>query len=864
MEASQSFSMHSSSSPAHRPHGRAPGRELGLFSRLFARRYFDAVAFSDDVAKRLATLSAHGEVVHIMRSVGVLPFFYLAYFLIRAGLPPLRAAIGLRFSFWRPFRRLFRRGSPAHRLKRALDENFSALVFLREPTGLLPGPKPGDNPFFALIARARTATRPIYLVPELFIWQARPRNVRPNIRDLVFGNPERPGKIITAWSFLLNYRTAFFRAGEPIELTAFVRNNATDSDAVLVRKVRGSLLHHLARETRAIVGPPLKTPKRIMEETLRDRNLRNSLESIAQQQSIPLKTAHKQAQRDLIQIANRYAPIMVAIFRSFIGFMVARLYNGIHLEEKDINRLLEWKRKTPLIFCPSHKSHLDSGIMGWVLANRGIVPPLVFAGANLSFWPLGWFLRRASAFFGKRSFKGDPVYAATFKAYLKKLIREGYSLEFFIEGGRSRTGKLLSPKLGMLSFIVNSYIEGAQKDLTFIPVSIDYEKLIEAQSYAREIAGEEKKPESLKSLLSAPKIFFGPRFGKIYISFGEPIFLKEFLEQQKTEENLPDDEEKRQAVASLAQTIAHRIGQSATITPVSLLSTALLADRQGQINSADINFYMQYLYSTSQKEGLRISPLLNGLTGNIVDYCPIQEVIQRFSKDGIIQIRADYKGFKDTSYLIPDSKRPVLCLYKNNLVLFFVTRSLAAFSLLSLGEKGDWESAKERFEFLAHLFKNEFPLPSKVHIQSTLEHAFERFQQEGLITISNNQWFISPDANARRILVFLRDLTRELVEGYRILTASLTKATCPVDRKHLVASAMELGKSELLACIVLCPESLSRPTLDNAVSFYLEQGVLREAGDKKVLLAEQFRTPENLARLFSSIDQFLTPGKSDF
>src|SRR5260370_7692435 len=204
------------------------------------------------------------------------------------------------------------------------------------------------------------------------------------------------------------------------------------------------------------------------------------------------------------------------------------MYGGIGGEGGGWDRAMKGAARGPVVFCPSHKSHIDYLVMSFVLWKRGYSMPLVAAGANLSFFPLGPFFRRGGAFFLRRSFKGDVVYTAVFKAYLKKLVREGVHQEFFPEGGRSRTGKLLTPKLGMLTWEVEAVLEGARDDLNFVPVSIAYEKVPESKSYSRELAGPAKRPEDLKPLLSVWKVLRS-RFARITLPFLHPLPLAKFL-----------------------------------------------------------------------------------------------------------------------------------------------------------------------------------------------------------------------------------------------------------------------------------------------------------------------------------------------
>ena len=816
-------------------------RDLGVFARAFADKYFVPIPFPRDGAELLARLSREGEVVHVMRSAGMLSFLYLAWALLIERLPPLRATTGLRWSFWSPFRRLFRRGGAAERLTRALDSGCSALVFLRQSSGWIPRFEPKDDPFHALIARARTSSRPLYVVPELFLWHARARNLRPGIRDFLLGSPEDPKRLVTLYGFLRNHRNAFFRVGKPVDLTAFVRLHADDPDMVLVRKVRGSLFQHLARETRAIVGPPRKSADRIIEETLRDRSLRASLAEVAAERGADLAAVRHEARGYLREISARYSSTVIAVLVRILRWVFNRIYSRVEIDERGLSRALETAREAPLIFCPSHKSHLDYLLMGWMLGERGIMPPLVAAGANLSFWPLGPVLRRGGAYFLRRSFKGNKVYSASFKAYVKKLLREGYSQEFFIEGGRSRTGKLLSPKLGMVNFEVSAFLEGVQDDVYFVPVALDYEKVIEAKGYAREIAGGEKKPESIRSLLAAPKVLIA-RYGHIHIGFDEPISLRQFLLSRSGDLSNVEGEARRAAVRALAQRIAYGISRATTLTPAALLAAALLAHRRGSTTAREAGERIHYLREIARREGARLSPVLDNAPSDPSTLGPINEVARMFMEDGLLD--AQVVG-PDTLYTVADEHRPSLSFYKNNLVHVALGRSFAATALLSCGDEASVEELSAQLLDLTRLLKLEFSFPVGVSFETLVEQALDALAADGLIQREGERVRVAPAPHARGELAFLRDLIREVLEAYRLLALSLPRTAEPVGRKELVKAALERGRAENLAGTLSCLESLSKPTLETALTIFVEQGLLTLSEDEKtVSLAAAHRGAE--------------------
>jgi glycerol-3-phosphate O-acyltransferase len=207
---------------------------------------------------------------------------------------------------------------------------------------------------------------------------------------------------------------------------------------------------------------------------------------------------------------------------------VEPIYAGVLVHHLD-----KFKEAAPgheVIYVPSHRSHMDYLLLSYLLYDRGIVPPHIAAGINLNLPVVGTLLRKGGAFFMRRSFKGNPLYSAVFTEYVAQLVSGGYSIEYFIEGGRSRTGRLLQPKGGMIS-MTRAFLRQPRKPVLFQPVYIGYEKLMEGSSYLDELSGRPKEKESIWALLwGIPKVL-KQNYGQVVVNFGEPIPLNDVLEK---------------------------------------------------------------------------------------------------------------------------------------------------------------------------------------------------------------------------------------------------------------------------------------------------------------------------------------------
>ncbi|SEU20423.1 1-acyl-sn-glycerol-3-phosphate acyltransferase [Stigmatella erecta] len=830
--------------------------EFGPVSRMLGARYFDGVRFPPESENELRALHGRGFVIHVMRTTAWINFLYLAWAVVRRELPPIRAVVNLRPWFTRPFNRTLQRGGFAERFTEAQQRGGSGLIFLKK-TALMSasGKDIEDNPFPALVAMARKADRPVFLVPELFVWEKRPARLKPGIMDIVFGSPEAPGFLHSLLAFFRNYRRAQFRIGEPIDLRRFIDENPQDSDEVLARKVRSSLHHHLARETRAVFGPPAKPPERLIEETLRDRQLHKALDAHAATTGRRPESVYREARRNLEAIAARPSTTANAFAAPLLDWVFQRIYDGIEVDEAGLDRALKAAGRAPIVLCPSHKSHVDYLVLSWVLWNRGYAVPLVAAGANLSFFPLGPFLRRCGAFFLRRSFKGDPVYSETFQAYVRKLVHDGVHQEFFPEGGRSRTGKLLLPKLGMFTWLVEAVLGGARNDLIFVPVSIDYEKVVESSSYSKELAGGEKKPEDFKALLSTPKVLTA-QYGRIHLTFDEPLSLVELMKSRGLDTREPvTEEQKKGLVRALGNRVMYGISKVSTVTPHALASAALLAHRRRGITQRELTDRITLLRRIAEQERTPLSKTLENAPSDPETMGAIRDALLSFRSDEMIRTQ---QARGEVIYQPEDERRAELSFYKNTLMNLVAPRSLVANALLAGGTSDSYDSVKARALFLSRLFKVEFIYQVGLTFDTIFADTVERMERMGVVLYTGTTLQLAPEPHARPDVEFLADLMRDYLESYLLAAMTLKDVAdgTASDRKTFVKLAMETGRAEFHAGRIGAAESLAKTTLENAVAYLLDQKYLLEE-DKKLKLGPAAHEPEARAHLVSEIRTYL-------
>lgn len=808
-------------------------QELGPLVRWAARRFFEPVRFPQSGLDELKDLHARGFVVHVMRTTAWINFLYLTWAMIRRGLPPVRAVVNLRPWFTRPWRQNALRGDLGQRFVSARTRGGSGLVFLRESAfNTARGRETSQDPFPALVELARASAQTIFLVPELFVWEKWRQKITPSIFDRVFGSPEAPGFLHSLGAFFRNYKRAQFRVGEPIDLKQFIAENPDDSIEIVARKVRGMLTHHLARESRAVFGPPVKPHARLIEEAMRDKAFQRAIAEVATERGAPPEAVEREALRDFSNIAARYSPTAIGLAAPVLTWVFHRIYDGIEVDEVGLDRAMKAAAHAPMVLTPSHKSHVDYLIMSYVLFQRGYQAPLVAAGANLSFFPLGLFLRRAGAFFLRRSFKGDKVYTAVFKAYLKKLVHDGVHHEFFPEGGRSRTGKLLQPKLGLFTWLVDAVLEGARDDLLFVPVAIDYEKVVEGSSYTHELHGGEKKPEDLKALLSAPSVLT-EHYGRIHLSFDEPVSLARLIRERGLDlAKGVDEDQKKALVRAVAHRVMHGIGSVSTVTPHALLSSALLAHRRRGISDGEIIDRIQLLRRLAESLGAPLSRQLANAPSSPSVLGPIQAAMRMFASEGFVRIVVA-RG--EPIFQVEDDRRIELSFYKNTLINLVAGRTIVAAAVLACEAEPKLEKIRERALFLSRLFKFEFIYPVGKSFDHIFDETVVHLEKLSLLASDGQTLTPAPEAYGRPLLQFLADLIRDFLESY--LMTAMEAAALPaagLDRKDFLKRTLEAGRADVLSGKVSASEALSKTNLENALQFLLDQHLLVEK-DKKLL-----------------------------
>lgn len=834
-----------------------------LYKRFFARIYVDkkwSQVVRDSAAK--------GVVVYVMRSLSVLDFLCLDFLLKKFGLPLVRFVNDLGLWILEPFgkgeRRLrLRRQLPEEQaLRDVVEAQHSALLFLRRPPSFARDERKGRelevDLIRTLVHSQRQMAAPILLVPQTFVFSKLPPRKRRSILDLIFGPSEWPGKIRVFFQFILNFRNALLRTGEPFDLQAFLAQNQDLTDSEAADKIRYALLRRMERERTLVLGPSKKSPSRMREEILRSPRVTKQIEAAARTAKKPVAAIRKGAEKDLSRMAAAPDQFWMAVMHRILARVWTRIYDGLVVDKKGIERLRDAARVGNIVLLPSHKSHVDYVVLSDVLYTNAISPPLIAAGDNLSFWPLGPILRRAGGFFIRRSFHGKRLYSALVDAYVRKLMVEGFAIEFFLEGGRSRTGKLLPPKVGLLSMIVDAALTLRARKTFFVPISIGYERIIEEGSYVHEQSGGEKAQENVGGLLTTPRILRS-RYGRLYIQVGEILSFEDVLEEVARR---PASEaagsltppERRALVQKIAHRVVYEIDRATMVTPAALVAAALLANRKRGITLRELTDSCEQLVLGLKRLSARIGA--NLLDDKDMVRAPVLDEALRLFIDGKLVTEQSVGG--PPVYTIPEERRMALEYYKNNLLHFFVPSALIATALLSNPISLPTEDElRERVQRLSRMFKYEFMYRADATFDDIFRDALESMIASEELERFAKSIRVGGGRAGQRIAMYAA-LLNTYLESYRIALRNGEQLTAaPVSKKEWLRRALSLGSHMYLAGEIEHRESISRAKLENALTAMHDLGLVSFRAGNTVEASDTLRSKDAVRTLESELTSFV-------
>ena len=590
----------------------------------------------------------------------------------------------------------------------------------------------------------------------------------------------------------------------------------------------------LERAERHFRGNRYKVPKFTTEEMLRKAPFKESIAELAEEHDRSYESVHRQSARYLKEIAATHSPFMIDILANIIHWLYRQGYGSLNYDRAHLCEIYGLSEDHPVVFLPSHKSQLDRLVLQFILWENDLPPNHTAGGINLNFFPVGPIVRRTGVFFIRRSFKDNPVYKHALRSYIDYLLEQRFPLEWYPEGGRSRSGKLLPPRYGMLSYVIDSFQRGSADDVALIPVSIAYDQIQDVSEYAREQRGEAKEGESITWLVKTVRSL-RKRYGNVHIRFGEPISVAKELSNG-------DDE---LAVQKLAFEVMVRINRVTPITATASVTLSLLR-----------NFHRALSVDEIAEE------LTDLATYVLVNRLPITERIERDGKDQVQEVLdrlvendvvTRFDSEQQTLYRVTEGQYLSAAYYRNTIVHYFVAGSIGELALAATvyaapADREDyfWDEVMA----LRDLLKFEFFFAEKEEFRAEVDAE--------LSTRSPN-WreLLTPgDAPLQQSLrpVHSPWALRPFLEAYLVVADALATLDVPYDEKSFLNTALSLGKQYRLQDKISAEEAVSQVLFKSALGLAENRGLLRE--DATTAARQEFS--DQVHAVVNRIDRHLT------
>ncbi|MBW1722076.1 MAG: 1-acyl-sn-glycerol-3-phosphate acyltransferase [Deltaproteobacteria bacterium] len=752
----------------------APDHKPGFLLGRLLFRLFKRVRLDENMVENLKKMHREGAVVYAIKYRGRLDFLLYHFSFRRHRLPYPRIAFDLDISMLLPFttfvKTILSRLSFALKTghapcpyqsgfyRKALEQGTPFLVFLIDPKRFFRHFVHSEKDHLEfLIETQMEMEKPIFLVPQLLLYSRKPEREHSSLTQILFGDKDNPGIVRKVVLFFKNNRRAFIDFGKPLNLKSYLLEQPPERPVPeMAAEIRNLLIERIDAQKRIVLGPIMKSRQQVKETVLTDPRVQSRMESLASIRKKSPSAIRKQAGEYFDEIAADNNSAYIQAFRLALRWLWTKLFDGIEVDPAGLAQVREWARKGNLIYVPSHKSHIDYLILNYVLYDYNLHLPRIAAGRNLAFWPMGHIFRKCGAFFIRRSFKNAKLYLEVFNRYIKALLEEGHSIEFFIEGGRSRNGKLISPKTGFLSILLQAYQEGFCKDLIFVPTSIVYDRVMEEKSYLREIDGKPKEQESFLQMLKARR-FLRKKYGKIYIRFADPIALKDYLENK----GYSGQDTSRE----LAYHIVQSINQVTVVTPLCLVATAILANHRRGFHESELVDTVTVLLDFLKKKRFPLSANLSNARKAVHDTLPLLVDWK------IVNSLESQERGNDSLYYIEDEKQLELEYYKNSIIHFFISHALVALSLLKGAGEADLETIISDSDFLKELFRQEFIFEKSGDSRKEILTILQDFQDLHLVDPAGSGFRVTKLGVEK--LGIWASLAKTFVESYWIVAKTL-------------------------------------------------------------------------------------------
>ena len=659
------------------------------------------------------------------------------------------------------------------------------------------------------------------LVPVSMFWGRAANKERSLIRSLFSEGWAASSRFRRFIVLFLNRGDILVHFGEPLPWPGSARGSpparGTASPELAARRTARLLRTKFRNQKVATLGPDLSHRRTLVELILRSPQVTAAIdaETADGDQGAALKAARKAANTiaaDLSYLTLRFLDVALTWFWH-------RIYDGIRVHGLD--RVAALAETHTVVYTPCHRSHIDYLLLSYVLFHRGFMVPHVAAGDNLDLPIVGGVLRRGGAFFMRRRFSSDRLYSAVFSEYIYQVFRRGHAVEYFVEGGRTRTGRLLPPRTGVLQMTIDAHRRGVPRPIIFVPVYVGYDKLVEAASYVDELRGAAKQSESVSGLFRNLRMV-RQSFGSAQLCFGKPILLDELL----------DDGMDRPA-RLLGARIGRGINACAYLNATNLVAlTTLSMPRQAIDESAlveQIELYRGLINRDAPHHDYRVTDM------------PAGDVVRHVEGLGLLNrdTSAGSATGTDGQVLSHDEFTAVLMTwYRNNVLHVLAAPAFVACLLVNRRMGIRRVDINRLFKAVYPYVEHEVQTDGSDDVNRWLDH----LRSEGLAELRGNAFVAPRDPGARFRLRLLANAVMPVLERFYICVSLLCRAgSGSLDRTALLGDWTATARRISRLYGLNAPEFSDPRLIDGFVQHLTEAGIL--ANDAGKLVFDE-RVPE--------------------
>ncbi|WP_062267584.1 glycerol-3-phosphate 1-O-acyltransferase PlsB [Endozoicomonas arenosclerae] len=649
----------------------------------------------------------------------------------------------------------------------------------------------------------------VQLVPVSIFWGRAPDKEQSALKLLFDWNFSLGGRFSKFLAILLHGRQTMVHFNQAMSLREMADEGQEHSRTL--RKVGRILRVHFRQLRESVIGPDLSHRRILVNGLIHTPQIRKAIEAEAAAREITLVEAETKARQYANEIASDYSYPVLRFMDILLTWFWNKLYDGVSIN--NVDSIKELSQKHSIIYVPCHRSHIDYLLLSYALYYEGLTPPHIAAGINLNMPVVGTILRKGGAFFMRRTFRGNPLYSAVFHEYMYTLSSRGFPIEYFVEGGRSRTGRTLNPKTGMLSISLRSFIRDNRKPVMFVPVYIGYEKLLEVSTYMGELRGKSKKKESpldVVRTLAALK----DQFGKAWINFGNPISMGDFLDKEapQWQDDLSEGFKPqwlKKTTNTLAFNIASEINSAAVVNPVNLVAMALLSTPRHALGEQELVLLVEIYLRLLKKAPYSDKTVITDLDGHsVIRYVEKLDVLNKFS-DSLGDV-----------YSLDEKTAVMMTYYRNNVLHMFAVPSL----LSCLFINNSAMTQREIFRVCSILYpylKSELFLKwSERGFLKVVGKWLETLESEGLIISDHEGYYRQPEYSSAQyvtLTVLSRAIAQTLERFFMVISVLISNGSGSIEQETLENQGRDLAQRLSIIHGLNAPEFFDKALFKNFI-----------------------------------------------